>query len=452
LRYVCAKFKEGSLKGITAHIKGIIELIRSLTKEEEKAFHLHLFYVIFEAIVLGVFALNEYVFIKGMNGSDFQLSYLMMFNVAVLFFSVFINEFIKRFKNSKKLIRYTAFITHLPLLIIAVFPTIPETYQENSIWHSAFLAIFFMYFMNKVIALPKINLILKSVYRHEVFGELFSLATSVNKIVRIVVVIGFGLVLDLNNFAFTWMYPIMGVVGIASFYALSFIEFEDPEQKLKLSAWKSITSSIDRMVRILKTDKSYLHFQAGFMFYGLAWMLTAAMIPIYFDEVFELNNKSYSFYKIIYDAIAIVLLPFFGILISKIDPRRFASITFAAMALHILFLAITQYWDAHIVVFGYTFYASLLISYFFYGIFSATMALLWFIGSAYFCKKEEVGDYQSVHLTLTGFRGLFGFIAGIALYHLIGYTWTFAIGFILLVLGIILMEWSKKRIALVKQQ
>jgi uncharacterized integral membrane protein len=77
-------------------------------------------------------------------------------------------------------------------------------------------------------------------------------------------------------------------------------------------------------------------------------------------------------------------------------------------------------------------------------VFAATMALLWFIGSAYFCKDEDVALYQSVHLTLTGFRGAFATLIGIFFYEMIGFTYTFGIAIFTLLLSVVLMVYSYK--------
>jgi len=73
------------------------------------------------------------------------------------------------------------------------------------------------------------------------------------------------------------------------------------------------------------------------------------------------------------------------------------------------------------------------------------MALLWFIGSAYFCKKEEAAQYQSVHLSLTGFRAIMSFQLGIIFYQLWGYTATFGIAVGSLAIAVVYMIWSYRK-------
>ena len=72
------------------------------------------------------------------------------------------------------------------------------------------------------------------------------------------------------------------------------------------------------------------------------------------------------------------------------------------------------------------------------------MALLWFIGSAYFCKKEEAAQYQSIHLSLTGFRAIASFQIGIIFYQMWGYSTTFIIAIVSLSISVLYMIWSYK--------
>jgi len=82
-------------------------------------------------------------------------------------------------------------------------------------------------------------------------------------------------------------------------------------------------------------------------------------------------------------------------------------------------------------------------------VFISTMAISWSIGSAYFCKRNEAGDYQSIHLSLTGVRALFMPLAGVFLYELAGFSFTFSLAILLLIAGIVLMMWSHRKFRLV---
>jgi hypothetical protein len=73
------------------------------------------------------------------------------------------------------------------------------------------------------------------------------------------------------------------------------------------------------------------------------------------------------------------------------------------------------------------------------------MSLLWSIGSAYFCKPHEAGEYQSVHLFLTATRAVFAPLLGVLFYEMFGFVFTFSIGAASLLIAILIMFWSYRR-------
>ncbi|MFC2119202.1 MFS transporter, partial [Bacteroidota bacterium] len=317
---------------------------------------------------------------------------------------------------------------------------------NSSTYQIFFLAVFLIYFLANPFIFPTINLFLKNSYQHSNFGKLYSWSTTANKVVMLVATLLFGILLDYDNYAYVYVYPSLAVLGIISIFLLSRIKFKSNEDVIKKQSIKySIIDSGKNMLRIIKTNKPYRDFEIGFMLYGFAWMTTVAVITIFFDKVLHLNYSSVAFYKNSYNIIAIFLLPVFGKLIGKIDPRKFAIYTFLFLLLHLFFLALTQFFSFNFEFLGIKVYYSLIVAYISYGLFAATMALLWFIGSAYFCKDKEAAHYQSIHLTLTGVRGLFAPLLGVLFYKLIGFTGAFLIGILFLAIAMFIMYLSMKR-------
>lgn len=418
----------------------------NLNLVERKAYKLHLWYSIIEGFIAGILALNEFVFIKSLKGSNYQLGLLFQFSVILYFFLIFFNEMLKRVKDKKKLLRYTAIITRAPLFLLLLFPHSLQGITSNPLYHIAFLAIFFVYFIAQPIIYPHINLFLKNAYRHENFGKLYSYATSINKIVMLVTTLLYGILLDKDNYAFTYIFPIVAVFGIVSVYLLSKIDYiETAAEVVKSKFIKSVKESFKNIITILKKNKPYLHFEVGFMYYGFAFMISITVITIYFDKQLHLNYSSVAFYKNIYNILAIAMLPFFGKLLGRIDPRKFAMITWASIFLFILSISLTQFLPQYTVIYGIKLYYMMIPYLLFQAVFAATMSLLWSIGSAYFCKPEEAGEYQTVHLFLTGLRAVFAPTSGVIIYVLFGFFATFMLACGSLIIAISLMVWSYKR-------
>lgn len=422
------------------------KLIRQLLPEERKTFRLHMIYSALEGIILGVLALNEYVFIYSLKGSNYQLAFLFQFSMMVFIFLFVFNQFRKRIGNKRKMLRVTGLVTRLPLLLLFIIPASEASLSGQSIWHYLFLGVFLVYFFGNIIIYPAINVLLKTNYRHEYFGKLYSYATSLNKIIILLATFAYGLLLDADNYAFRYVFPVVGLLGVISLFVLSGIDYSKVVQHpaaLKFRA--SVKESLMNMVHILKTNRPYLHFEIGFMFYGFSFMISVTIINIFFQDALNLNYSSVAFYKNAYNILAIILLPFFGKLLSNIDPRRFAALTFGALFMYIFFLLMTDYFPTYVEFFGIKVYYMLILSFMFYGVFAATMALLWFIGSAYFCKPEEADDYQSIHLSLTGVRSLFAPVFGVYFYELMGFKGTFILTLVVLLFAMGLMRWSYRR-------
>ncbi len=420
--------------------------VKTLNDSERRTFALHMAYSVIEGIILGVLALNEFVFIKSLKGSDYQLGFLFQFSMVVFIFLVFINEFIKRAGNKNKLLIWAGFLTRAPLALVFFFPSNQAGIVATPVYHYIFLGIFFIYYFGNTIIYPMINLFLKNSYDHGNFGKLYGFASSANKIVMLVATFFYGMFLDIDNFAFRYVFPLIAVLGVLSTWLLSLIHYNNPELKVKKQSFiRSVKNSILTMTGILRTNKPYTHFEIGFMFYGFSFMITVTVITIFFERALNLNYSSVAFYKNAYNILAIVLLPFTGKLLGKMDPRKFAAITFASLMLYILFVMLTEYFPVHIEIAGVEVYLMLVIAFLFYGIFAATMALLWFIGSAYFCKPEDAGDYQSVHLSLTAARATFAPLLGVFFYGIMGFAGTFIIAIVSLMAGIGVMYRSYTR-------
>ena len=417
--------------------------LKDIVGEERRTFKLHMAYSIIEGIIAGILVLNEFVFIRSLHGTDYQLSFLFQFSVLVLLFSIFFIELLKRIRNRKKLLRVVSFATRVPLILLIFFPKNAAQTLENPYYHYIFLAVFFIYFLASPIIFPTINAFLKSNYTHQNFGRLYSYASSANKIVILISTFFFGLLLDYNNYAFVYIYPIIGLLGIFSINILSRIKYEEKIAVIKRQKFLiTIKQSIISMYEIIRNNKAYRDFEIGFMFYGFSFMISVSVITIFFDKSLNLNYSSVAFYKNIYNILAIVLLPFFGKLLGKIDPRKFAIITYSALLLYLVFMASTEYMPKYFMFFEIKIYYSLLFSFFFYGIFAATMALLWFIGSAYFCKNEDAGQYQSIHLSLTGLRAVIAPVIGIYFYNKLGFSGNFLIAIVSMLFAILIMIWS----------
>lgn len=422
-----------------------LKILKYLNNKEKRTFYLHAIFSIIDGMIRAALWLNEYVFVKSLNGTSYQLSFLFQSSVIVLVLSVLFNELIARTKRKRKMLRRAGFLTHVPLLILLFFPKDISLYTVNSIYHYVFLFIFFTYYLSYPIVLPTINLFLKNAYSKDNFGKLYGVSSSIRQIVMMVTFFALGLLLDKDAFSFTWFFPALGFLGILSIIAISWIEYIPKElPEFSQGIFDAVIGSFKKMIDILKTNRAYFDFQLAYMFYGFGFMSTRSVINIFYDKALNLNYSSVAFYQNAYNIIAIILLPVFGKVIGKVDPRKFTIIPFIALAGYILFVGLSEFIPVNVEVWNLQIYLTLGISTIFYGFFFSTMLLSWNIGSSYFGKNEEAGDYQSIHLFATGLRGLAAPVIGIVFYELLGFSSTFGIAILTLLVGAYILYRSYK--------
>ncbi|WP_297100691.1 MFS transporter [uncultured Draconibacterium sp.] len=424
-----------------------MRIFKGLNPQERLTLKLHLFYSGIEGIAAGALLLTEFIFIKSLKGSNVQLAFLFQFNMVVFLFAMVANEILRRYTNRKVLLRSIAIISKLPLVGLAFFPDVSHQKGLPPIYHTFFLAIFLLYFMSRIVAIPSVNQYLKGNYRHENFGRLFSYSVTLQKVAMLLSTFAAGVLLDWNPNSYKVFYPIVGILAIVSIFQLTKIKFVQKEEVIDTPLWKSLHQSFIRIFQILKNNRAFRHLEIGFMLYGFAWMSTHAVITIFYERALHLNYSSVAFYNNAFNIVAIAFLPSFGKIIGKRDPRRFSLITFGSLMLFILFTALTEYYNGYTEIFGIKIYYMLMVAVFFNGLFMGSMPILWGIGSSYFCQPDEAADYQSVHLFLTGLRALMAPVIGIKLYEWAGFSYTYATGIVFLAFAIILMIWSEKRVA-----
>ena len=259
------------------------EIFRNLGFTEKRTLILHLFFSFIEGLALGVFALNEFVFIRSLKGTDFQLGLLFLIMNFVLLFSVVFTEFLKRYKNKRKLLIYVALLTRLPMLCFLLFPKDLQILLSSEFYHLMFIAIFFIYYLAKPVVLPIINLYLKNNYKDQNFGKLFSYSTMINNATMIVATFLFGLLMDFDYNWYRIVYPFLGILSVVSIVLLSYIRVDIIHTVIKVPFKIALVNSIKNSFQILKSNKAYRDFEIGFMLYGFAWMTCFAIVPKFYS-------------------------------------------------------------------------------------------------------------------------------------------------------------------------
>ena len=403
---------------------------------EKYTFRLHLISQILNGISFGTFLLMDVILKKSLGGSDFQVTVLIFLTSTAFMFSIYGAELINRVHNQQRTILWLGFASKFFLFIIPLYET-PNYF---------IFCIAVMSFIDSMIK-PVWNVVIKHNYSPEKRSSLYSYASSLYTLALLVTTTSLGFLLDINYEVYKIFYPLAGVVDMIAFYNLAkLIKLDneiEPKNRVRLALNFSvklvkdiIILPIRNMLRIFNQSKGFLRFEIYFFLYGMAFMMIQAVLPIFLVEDLALDYTPISLAKGFMVHSAIVLFtPLMGKLMGSRNPAKFTGVSFITLVLFPILLLMIKYF--HLVHIRED--ILLYVTFFIFGISMSGVTLSWNLGSIYYAPHSEVSNYQAVHITLTGLRGLFSPFLGYLILKLISIEATFIFAALLFFSGGVLM-------------
>ena len=171
--------------------------------------------------------------------------------------------------------------------------------------------------------------------------------------------------------------------------------------------WSLITVPLKKVITLLKRRKDYLRFELAFMVYGIAFMMTLPVVPLFLVDDLQFGYTNIGFARgTIPQLVMVVFMPMFGRLFDRSTPHRFAVALFFGLAFYPLLLLSAKFFEGSLRV------VMVYIAFGLFGFLMSGIMMLWSLSSLRFAEGEDAGVYHSVHVAATGVRGTFGPILG----------------------------------------
>ena len=410
---------------------------------EKKTFTLHLISQIFNGIAIGVVLLQDVILKKTLGGSDFQVMILSLLVSSSFLFSIYGSELVNRSRSRAKTILLIGITAKSFLIILPLF--------ENPVYYIACIAV--GAYLDALL-LSIWNIVFKHNYTEKNRSRLYSYATSFQTVFVLIVTTASGFLLDINSSIYKILFPAAGVFGILVYWSLARminLSMDDYSGKNKKQrSYYSIRLIKDIAVlplrntlRIFRENKPFLRFETYFFLYGMAFMVLSPVIPVFLVDDLKLSYSPISFAKgLIFHSALIIFTPLMGRYHGTGNPAKFCGYVFSILALFPLVLVSAKHFlslgliaDTDIVVY---------ISFFIFGFAMSGVTIAWALSSIFYAPKNEVSNYQAVHITLTGVRGIFSPALGYAVMKIFDIEYSFYLSALLFLLGGIMM-WKDSR-------
>jgi Major Facilitator Superfamily len=259
--------------------------------------------------------------------------------------------------------------------------------------------------------------------RAKVTGKVQTVTVTITSLIAI----GLGLAMQYNENAYRIFIPIGGLIALAGVSSYARIRLRT--ERIILKNEQELTddnnkTSILSGFKVLKDDKDYRAYQICQLLIGFGNIMSWAPFVIIAKQQFDIDY-------------------FWGIMLTQVIPLMMMPFTIPLWAKLLDSVHIVQFRAIH----SWIFVASMLCALVagqanilwllfaasvFRGIAFGGGALAWNLGHLQFVKADKSQDYMSIHVTLTGLRGLTAPFVGVALYNAIESrypnegSWTFA--------------------------
>jgi MFS family permease len=334
---------------------------------------------------------------KALLAADWQITFLTMIWPVSNFFSIWWGKILQQSKSRSKYFWITAFVGRLPLLLAVYVYTVNQ-----------FIGLLALFYSFNALLLPAQNSLMQTNLSPKIRGSVFGKMVSLTTIIALVVTFFAGRILDNNSQYFHYLVMFFGICGFISSLILGLIPFKVKDPIKKQPVKDLIIKPLTDTITLLKEDKQFALFQRNFFIYGIGYLIVIPVIPKLLVQQLNMTYTTTFLAKGVVSQLGLLLLsPLAGKLHDKRNPALFSSISFGALALYPIFLLLANINGTTNIAYIFVF-----IAYAIFGIAMSGINISWNISSIYFAGQKDASVYQSVHITLTGLRGLFVPIIG----------------------------------------
>lgn len=370
----------------------------------------------FNGVVQSLSQTQDIIARKALHAQDWQLMLMTMIWPISNFFSIWWGRV---FETSCHKSRY--------FLLAGVVGRLTMVYAIWLTTMNEYLVLLGLLFSANSLLIPAQNSIFQRNINDQRRAKVYGYTISLGMMISVPVTLLAGRLLDVQESSFRWILLGTGLCGFVSCAILAAIRIQEPLVKPeceRISWRKSALEPIRRTLQLLRENKQFAAFERSFSIYGMGFIMMQPIIPIYMVDKLQLSYTSNFLAKGILSQMGLLLLsPVIGKLHDSMHPFRFISRAFALLMVFPALFVVSTLWAGESVVPV----VIVFIAYTIFGIAMAAVNISWNMSSIFFAGKEDASMYQSVHVTLTGVRGLVAPVLGYVLLKLFDITAVFVV-------------------------
>ncbi len=303
----------------------------------------------------------------------------------------------------------------------------------SNVYH--LLIVFIVFYLPFTIQLTGQNRILQQHVDKAKQGGLFGTSIGIREAIAAVVSVSAGYWMDRETGGYRHVFLFAAVFNMVSTIAFASMPTRaDRSARLERFSTSVFTQPLVEMVQLLKNRPDFFRFELGFMVYGIAFMTTLPVVPLFLVDELQLDYTTIGFARgTIYQLVVIPSIWLFGRWFDRMPVHTLAARVFSLLAIFPLLLICAGVFDSLALPFVYA-------SFIMFGVAMGGVAVLWNISSVRFAANEDAGSFQAVHLAAMGLRGMFAPLLALLVMHVFGTITALVVAAVLWLLSGLIMQ------------
>ena len=402
--------------------------------------HFFTLYSTLSGVMGGVFTLAAFVLTESFNAGPLTLGVFSQMSVVALLIGIISAEVVEG-RDKRPIIFWLGMISRGAFLLFLFC---------NSAW--SFMVIAAVFFLANALLMPGVLSMWQSNISTEARNKLWGLTVTVTTVVVMASAYIAGRLLDWHPDNFRWVFAGAGALAMLGIIVLTLSPLRGTYKLRKdptpLSLKRLFAEPVREFLALLARDKRFAGFEAAFMVYGLALMVTFPVIPLYMDRVVGMSYAQAGIAGGVLSQVCVIFLaPLWGILMDKKGPLFLCQVVFGILVLFplILLMGLAFSGSDPLIAWSQGPLVAVYVAHVFLGIGMSGINVAWSLGPVYFAGSNDSSGYSGAHVTLTGVRGLIGPLAGALVLNYLGFAPVFATSAVLFTAASIAMFWLRRR-------
>jgi len=389
---------------------------KNLPHPERQTAYLLLLASLFNGFMQSFGQTQDIIARKALHASDWQILAMTLIWPITNFLSIWMGRLFERSCHKS---RY--------FIIAGIFGRLSLVYGLWLAGMNEYLILLTLLYASNSIIIPAQNHIYQKNIDASRRAKVYGYTISLGMFVSVAITFIGGRLLDTQAGFHRWILFATGIAGFISCMFLSRVRIKEDrpcEDREPLPWRQALTDPIRRSVKLLRENKPFASFERSFSIYGMGFIMMTPVIPIYLVDTLKLSYTANFLSKgILSQAGMLFLSPVLGKLHDRLHPFRFISLSFGTLMFFPLLIIVSSLFTTSVTL-------STIVVFIAYAVFGVAMAginMAWNMSSIFFAGKDDAAMYQSVHVTMTGIRGLIAPVLGLGLMHFFGYKAVFLV-------------------------